>query len=93
MNSKVFSFSRDALTLIPSLAAEIGIKSKTAHFDIKRVALPKITSLEYLDCDDIVQQAKENSLELKSLDYMLRAAKYTRRKSIAGFSFGCWTKV
>ena len=88
MNSKVFASRKEVLTILPSLAVEMGIKKSTGHVDIERIILPDVASLSFLDIDEMTEQAKKNSLELKSLNSLLKAAKYTKSSKTSSFLSG-----
>lgn len=88
LNSLVFESRRSALDTLPSLATEIGLSKNSGQLDIKKLSLPEVETLSYLDKDKLVKIAKDESLELKHLFYLLKGAKYTLAASSSSFFSG-----
>ena len=83
VNGIMYEFRQEALASIPQLGTLMGFVEETGNIDIERLDLPKVGQLVALDKDAMIAEAKANSLELKSMEYLMKAAQYTLKATYA----------
>ena len=82
VNGTMYELRQEALASIPQLGTLMGFIDKTGNIDIERLELPSMVQLSPLDKNKIIAKAKSNSLEIKSMEYMIKAAQYTLKAAI-----------